>query len=95
MSLFANNFKPDAAPPDKEGPLENAFVYYENKQYEKASRDFEKADLGPVTRGDSEDNRKLMAFYIHYYKALSYMAANINTTKSYCGTENGDHHKSG
>lgn len=80
--LFANNFQPDSAPPEKEGPLENAFFSYENKQYEKASRDFEEADIGPVTRGDQEDQRKLMTFYIHYYKALSYIAANINTSKA-------------
>ena len=80
--LFANNFQPDSAPADKEGPLENAFFSYENKQYEKASRDFEEADLGPVTRGDQEDHRKLMTFYSHYYKALSYMATNINISKA-------------
>jgi hypothetical protein len=82
-ALFENNFKPDAAPPDKEGPLESAFVNYENKAYEKASMDFERADIGPVTRGYPEDNRKLMAFYIHYYKALSYMAANSDTLKTF------------
>lgn len=80
--LFANNFQPDSAPPDKEGPLENAFFSYENKQYEKASRDFEEADIGPITRGDQEDHRKLMTFYIHYYKALSYMATKINISKA-------------
>ena len=80
--LFKDNFKPDAVPPDKEGPLENAFGYYENKQYEKASRDFETVDIGPVTRSIEEDNQKLTAFYVLYYKALSYMAADINFSKA-------------
>jgi tetratricopeptide (TPR) repeat protein len=81
-ALFAINFKPDATPLDKEGPLENAFAYYENRQYKEASRGFEGADIGPVTRGIPEDNQKLMAFYIHYYNALSYMAADISTSKA-------------
>jgi hypothetical protein len=81
-ALFKDNFMPDAAPADKEGPLESAFVYYENKQYERAGRDFENADIGPLTRGDMEENRKLTTFYVQYYKALSYLATNRNTSKA-------------
>ena len=80
--LFADNFKPDSVPPDKEGPLETAFAYYENKQFEKASREFENADIGPVTRGDAEEYTKLLTFYIHYYQALSYLAASIKTSQA-------------
>jgi hypothetical protein len=81
-TLFKNNFIADAAPADKEGPLEDAFVYYENKEYERASRDFENADIGPLTRGDMEENRRLTTFYLQYYKALSYLASNSNTSKA-------------
>ena len=80
-TLFANNFKPDSVPRNKEGALETAFGYYEDGQFQKASREFENADIGPATRGD-EDYRNLMRFYIHYYQALSYMAENINISKS-------------
>ncbi len=79
-SVFEDYFTPDLAPVSKEGPLENAFASYENKEYQQAIREFERADLGPLTRGPEEENRKLNAFYIPYYKGLSYLASNKNTT---------------
>ena len=81
IALFADNFKPDSVPADKEGPLETALAFYENEQYEKASREFENVDIGPVTRGAETDIQKLTTFYLPYYKALSYMAGNVNNSK--------------
>ena len=81
-TLFASNFTPDALPLDKEGPLETAFIHYENRQYQEATRQFEIADIGPPTRGDPQDGRTLMAFYRHYYQALSYLASNANMPKT-------------
>lgn len=72
-TLFAANFKPDAAPVEKEGPLEKAFVLYENKKYIEAIVAINEADINIVTRGE-EDEQKFSLFYTAYYKALSYMA---------------------
>jgi hypothetical protein len=80
--LFEQNFTPDPAPADKEGPLEDAFSSYEDKLFAKAGREFEAADLGPLTRGVEGDHQKLTTFYLHYFKALSYMAADIKTPKA-------------
>ncbi len=71
QQLYAQNFVPDALPKDKEGPLEDAFAYYDLKAYRKAADAFEKADLNTATREPDEENT---AFYASYYKALSYMA---------------------
>ena len=68
-ALFAAYFKPDAAPADIEGPLENAFYYYKNKKYNKTLAAIDLADLNVVTRGDETDE-KLSKFYAHYYKAI-------------------------
>lgn len=81
-ALYTTHFKPDPAPVDKDELLEPAFVNYENRQYKQAIRDFEMVDIGPLTRGGEADKQKINAFYIHYYKALSYMASNNNTTKA-------------
>ena len=72
-ALFAKNFKPDAAPADKDGPIEDALVQYENKQYKQAIASIKNADIDQVTRGD-ESGQELTKFYAHYYKALSLMA---------------------
>ena len=80
--LFEENFTPDPAPADKEGPLEKAFSFYEDKLFSKAGTEFEAADLGPLTRGVEGDHQKLTTFYVHYFKALSYMAADIKTPKA-------------
>lgn len=79
--LFADNFKPDAVPADKEGPLEDAFIYYENKNYQQAIAAIDGADLTIVTR-DEESDQKLTAFYASYYKGLSYIAVK-NIKKQY------------
>ena len=71
--LFAKNFKPDTAPENKEGPLEDAFDYYQSKDYKNAITAFESADLRVVLRGQETD-RKTLSFYAHYYKAQSYIA---------------------
>ena len=72
-ALFAKNFKPDAAPADKDGPIEDALKQYENKQYKEAIVSINSADLDQVTRGN-ESGQELTKFYAHYYKALSLMA---------------------
>jgi tetratricopeptide (TPR) repeat protein len=71
QQLYAKNFIPDTLPEDKEGPLEDAFAYYEMKAYNKATVAFEKADLNTETREPEEERT---VFYAYYYKALSYMA---------------------
>jgi hypothetical protein len=76
--LFAKHFAPDTLPEDKEGPLEDAFAYYESKEYHEAAIAFEKADLNTATREPEEERT---AFYASYYKALSYMA-NSNAAKA-------------
>ena len=75
ITLFARYFKPDAVPSLREGPLESAFDYYEKHKYNEAITAFDNADLGPVTR-DLDNSEQRFLFYIHYYKALSYMASN-------------------
>ena len=79
-TLFADYFKPDAVPADKEGPLEDAFAYYESKKYRDAIAAIESADLNIITRGEEPD-QKLSAFYARYYKGLSYLA-NKNIQKA-------------
>jgi tetratricopeptide (TPR) repeat protein len=73
QQLYAQLFVPDALPEDKEGPLEDAFAYYESKEYKEAAAAFEKADLNTATREPEEERT---VFYAYYYKALSYMANN-------------------
>lgn len=79
-TLFANYFKPDAVPADKEGPLEDAFAYYESKKYADAISAIENADLNIITRGEEPD-QELTAFYARYYKGLCYLA-NKNIQKA-------------
>lgn len=71
--LFATYFKPDAAPEGKEGPLQDAFTAYKNKQYQKTIEELDNMDLGPATRGEEEEQERLK-FYTAYYKGLSYLA---------------------
>jgi hypothetical protein len=73
QQLYAQLFVPDALPEDREGPLEDAFAYYESKEYKEAAVAFEPADLNTETR---EPNEEHTTFYARYYKALSYMANN-------------------
>ena len=73
--LFANNFKPDTIPESTAGPLEDAFAYYENKDYKNVIASIESADLNMEFRGQETDARHII-FYAHHYKALSYLAEN-------------------
>jgi len=68
-ALYAANFKPDNTPLDKEGPLEIAFINYDNKEYAEAIAAFDNPDFSTRQESDHE----LTTFYAHYYKALSYM----------------------
>jgi len=70
QQLFASYFVPDVLPGDQEGPLADAFAYYEMKEYKKAANAFESADLDVETR---ETDDELTVFYANYYKALCYM----------------------
>lgn len=72
--LFNKNFKTDAVPENVEGPLEDAFTYYDEQQYDNAATEFTTADLSS-TRG-SETDTKLTAFYAGYYAGVSYLAGN-------------------
>lgn len=78
-ALFAANFKPDAAPASEERPdaLDIAFDLYEEKDYKNAATAFGKDE---VSRGEEED-KKLIAFYRHYYQAQIYLAGN-NASKA-------------
>jgi tetratricopeptide (TPR) repeat protein len=73
--LFADNFKPDAVPGNTEGPLEDAFTYYNNHKYAAAAYEFTHADLSEETRGFEADI-PLTAFYASYYSGISYLADN-------------------
>jgi tetratricopeptide (TPR) repeat protein len=73
--LFADNFKPDAVPGDIEGPLEDAFTYYQQHRYKDAATEFTSADINEATRGFEADPKQT-AFYACYYAGLSYLAAN-------------------
>jgi tetratricopeptide (TPR) repeat protein len=73
-SLFKTNFKTDAVPVNIEGPLEDAFTYYNAQQYDDAATEFSTADLSS-TRG-SETDTELTAFYAYYYAGISYLAGN-------------------
>ena len=72
-ALYADNFKPDAVPADKEGPLETAFNNIENKKYSDAIAAIDNPDRDITTRGEESD-QKLLIFYASYYKAICYMA---------------------
>jgi len=76
--LFAANFEPDDVPAVTEGPLEDAFNYYSNKNYDDAAQEFSSADLNSGTRG-LETNPKLTAFYADYYAGISYLEQAYNT----------------
>jgi tetratricopeptide (TPR) repeat protein len=77
-ALFAQNFKPDAAPQHKEGLLEEPLQLYADKNYKDAIETFEMAKAALETRGNS--NTKLTYFNTHYYLALSYLAADTGLT---------------
>jgi tetratricopeptide (TPR) repeat protein len=77
-ALFADNFEPDTVPDRRAGPLQSAFVHYENAEFENAITAIENADLNIVTRGSKADE-KLVSFYKEYYLGLSYLAINQKT----------------
>ncbi len=72
--LFADNFQPDEPPAEIEGPLEDAFNYYNNHDYSDAYLEFSTADMNTPTRG-VQTNLKLNTFYTSYYAGISYLAA--------------------
>lgn len=71
--LFAQNFSPDRIPEDPNGALDDAFFYYESKQYKKAVAAIDSYQTKALTRGAGAE-AKLTAFYAVYYKALSLLA---------------------
>jgi hypothetical protein len=77
--LFAANFEPDEAPAITEGPLEDAFTFYVDKNYSDAAQEFSSANLTSGTRGLETDSQRI-AFYADYYAGISYLeqADNIN-----------------
>jgi tetratricopeptide (TPR) repeat protein len=83
--LFADNFKPDALPPDIPDLLQEPFAYYKSAQYDNAIAAFKNIDPGFSTRGDATDKKKAL-FYIDYYKSLSYLANN-NASKAIPGLQ--------
>lgn len=74
-ALYTANFKPDAAPENSEGPLQEAFEYYKNGDYEKAIASIDNTDISLSTRSEKTDTA-LAYFYADYYKALCNMAIN-------------------
>ncbi|MCU7551967.1 hypothetical protein OCK74_22800 [Chitinophagaceae bacterium LB-8] len=78
-ALFASNFKPDTLPVRKAGPLQTAYQHYESGDYEDAISAFEQVNMDVVTRGN-DTNKALAAFYMHYFKGLSYLAINRAST---------------
>jgi hypothetical protein len=81
-ALFAENFKPDAAPQHQEDPLRDAFNHYENREYREAIKALENVDVEPVSRGEGgEEKQEQLTFYTSYYKGLSYLTLG-NTQKA-------------
>ncbi len=84
--LFAENFSVDHLPKNTDGLLADAFTSYKKGDYKKASQQFEVAvtEINNFTLRAQEnqkdaDEKKLLIFYAHYYKALSYMANDKDT----------------
>lgn len=75
-ALFAGNFKPDAAPDNKEGLLQEPLTLYADKNYKEAIETFEMAKEALETRGNNNSDTGLTSFNTHYYLALSYLASN-------------------
>jgi len=76
--LFAANFEPDDVPDVIEGPLEDAFNFYANKNYSDAAQEFSTADRDSETRGLQTDPKRT-AFYADYYAGISYLEQADNT----------------
>jgi hypothetical protein len=72
-ALYAHNFQPDTIPEDQPDALKDAFVSYNEGNYGKTIEAIEKVKLAPVTRGEDSEE-ELTEFYMHYYKAQSFMA---------------------
>ena len=71
--LYAQAFAPDNAPENPNGPLDDAFFYYESGQYKNAIKAIDSAGSKALTRG-SNAFTPLTNFYAGYYKALSMMS---------------------
>lgn len=71
QNIFARNFKPDLAPADTIGSLRRAFAHYNEGDYKTAILDFDKSQ-SLIKRGAGEAEHT--AYYIHYYRGLSYLA---------------------
>ena len=70
--LYAQNFVPDVAPEDQHGPMDDAFFYYEMKEYKKSIEAIENIPNKPLTRGSNYVSPQ-DSFYINYYKGLNYL----------------------
>lgn len=79
QKLFADLFVPDAPPEDQRGVMDDAFFYYEMKQYKKAIAAIDDIPNKPLTRSKNHIGTT-DSFYIPYYKALSYMS--LGNTKA-------------
>ena len=72
-TLYAQAFAPDNIPEDAAGPLDDAFVYYAEAQYETAINAIDNAGSKASTRG-GDSFTPVTNFYALYYKALSMMS---------------------
>lgn len=72
-ALYAQNFTTDDVPEDQNGPMANAFFYYNNRQYKEAINAIDNIAEEPATRSGNSF-KQLTDFYSLYYKALSMMA---------------------
>lgn len=74
QTLFAANFQPDNVPEIVPDTLQQAFAYYQSKDYKNAITALESLNTGVEERGYEDENKQRIIFYALYYKALSYMA---------------------
>jgi len=77
-TLYAQAFQPDDVPEDQGGILDDAFVYYQLRQYKNTIKAIDNADSKAPTRGNNFA-APFTDFYKLYYKALSLMSLNNAT----------------
>src|SRR5205823_2360279 len=74
--LFAKNLVPDDVPAVIPARLQNPMDYYASGDYKNVVPAFDESQH-LVSRG--YEDKSLIEFYTHYYKALSYLAGNITS----------------
>jgi tetratricopeptide (TPR) repeat protein len=73
QALYAQYFAPDKVPDDPNGPLDDAYFFYESRQYEKAITAIDSLSKKKLTRGGGATDASTNTFAL-YYKALSLMS---------------------